>query len=374
MLNQRGGLAYITQNNLYTSLAGKAVRQHLQEKQCIRRIVDFGHHKVFGRASAYTCLIFLGKRPRKAFEYTSLKKPDAKTLRHLEFTHIPYSGLKPDKWRLAKRPHLENLNAIESTGTPLGTLTSIKVGFATLKDVVFLVHKKDDQYCVACPLSQDAHLVELPLTRPAAKVAALQGAEDLYNNTLRVIFPYEVVGGKYQPMSEERLKRSFPRAFSYLGHYRHLLGARDKGRKAYAAWYAWGRTQGMEAKGPKLLTKTFSKCPHFILDRSDQLFCNGYGIFLRKDSLFSAGLPIEVLERILNSTVMHYYAKLTSFQIEGNYQCYQKNFIERMGIPTMTDKQMQELMGLPPSEANQYVEEIYGLSRAEIESVCGPHT
>ena len=247
----------------------------------------------------------------------------------------------------------------------------IRVGFATLKDIVFLVNKSDDHYCIANPSSQRAHLVELCLTQPAAKIASLHGAEDLDNNTLRVIFPYEKVNGKYEPIPEKTLKNVFPKAYDYLNDYRHLLSSRDKGKRIFEPWYSWGRTQGMEAKGPKLLTKTFSKHPQFILDKSDQLYCNGYGVCLREETLFSSELTIEVLEKILNSTVMHYYTKLTSFQIEGDYQCYQKNFIERIGIPSFTTTELQELIELPQEEANQFLEGIYQIDRKDIERVCG---
>ena len=170
----------------------------------------------------------------------------------------------------------------------------------------------------------------------------------------------------------DQIKAQFPKAHAYLWKHRNLLKSRDKGKKNYEGWYAWGRTQGMEAKGPKLLTKTFSKFPQFMLDRSDQLFCNGYAVSIRDDSLFRGELTIEVLEKMLNSRIMHYYAKLTSFQIEGDYQCYQKNFIERIGIVGMTEKEMTEFVELPRIDANEYLEGLYKLNSKDIENVCGP--
>ena len=372
LLTPEGCLAIITQNNLYTSLAGKGVRQYLQDKQCIRRIIDFGHYKVFKKASAYTCLIFLGTEKKNSFEFDTLKQVCANNLKKATFSEIPFSDLKADKWRLAKGNHLENLKIIETTGKPLGVVASIKVGFATLKDAVFLVHRRDNQYCTANPLNQDTHLVELGLTRPAVKIAALNGTEDLDQNDLRIIFPYQKIKGKYHLIPEKEIKGQFPQAYAYLWKHRNLLKSRDKGKKNYEGWYAWGRTQGMEAKGPKLLTKTFSKFPQFMLDRSNQLFCNGYAVSIRDDSLFSGELTIEVLEKMLNSRIMHYYAKLTSFQIEGDYQCYQKNFIERIGIVGMTEKEMTEFVELPRIDANEYLEGLYNLNSKDIERVCGP--
>ncbi len=108
-----------------------------------------------------------------------------------------------------------------------------------------------------------------------------------------------------------------------------------------------------------------------MLDRSDQLFCNGYAVSVRGDSLFRGELTIEVLEKVLNSRVMYYYAKLTSFQIEGDYQCYQKNFIQQMGIIDMTEKEMTKFVELPKFDANEYLEGLYGLKSEDIEEVCG---
>ena len=73
---------------------------------------------------------------------------------------------------------------------------------------------------------------------------------------------------------------------------------------------------------PRLLASS----PNLCSTGCDQLFCNGYAVSIRDDSLFSSKLTIEVLEKVLNSRMMNYYAKLTSFQIEGDYQCYSEEF------------------------------------------------
>ncbi len=370
LLSPQGCLAVITQNNLYTSFAGNGVRRYLQDKQCIQRIVDFGHYRVFKQANAYTCLVFLGTDKKTRFEFGRIEKVCVDNLRNAVFSEISFSGLRADKWRLAKDNHLKNLKIIESIGKPLGTIASIKVGFATLKDAIFLVRRKDDHYCNTRPLDGKTYMVEIGFTRPAVKVASLNRVEDLERNDLRVIFPYKKVREKYCLIPEEDIKEHFPQGYSYMQKCRNFLNSRDKGKKRYEGWYAWGRTQGMEAKGPKLLTKTFSRSPQFMLDRSDQLFCNGYSVSITDDSLFRDKLTIEVLEKITNSRIMYYYAKLTSFQIEGDYQCYQKNFIERIGIVDMTEREMTTLIELPKSESDEYLEDLYGINSKEIEEIC----
>ena len=151
---------------------------------------------------------------------------------------------------------------------------------------------------------------------------------------------------------------------------RSLLDKRSKGKLKVFPWYLWGRTQSLEAPGPKLLTKTFSKRPNFILDPTDSLFCNGYSIKPRLSDLYSNKININLLKKILNSDIMLYYTKLTSFQIEGNYQCYQKNFIERFGMPILNDKDAERIMKAKNIELTRLLANIYEIKVVDINRIC----
>ena len=52
---------------------------------------------------------------------------------------------------------------------------------------------------------------------------------------------------------------------------------------------------------------------------------------------------VDALLKILNSYIMHYYVSKTSVSIEGNYPCYQKNFIEKFSIPYFNKDEIQFL-------------------------------
>jgi hypothetical protein len=69
---------------------------------------------------------------------------------------------------------------------------------------------------------------------------------------------------------------------------------------------------------------------------------------------------------------MHYYAKLTAFQIDGDFQCYQKNFIERFGIPSLSSGQQQQLVDADRETADALLSDIYGLTREDIDEILGP--
>ena len=52
--------------------------------------------------------------------------------------------------------------------------------------------------------------------------------------------------------------------------------------------------------------------------------------------------------------------KLTSFEIAGDYQCYQKNFIENFCIPKINLKLQKELV--ENDEVNRFISDYYQLT------------
>ena len=352
-LSNSGVLGYITQNNIYTSLAGRGVRDFLQRHKSVHSIVDFGHKKVFPESSAYTCLVFLDKAPRERLHFYRCTEPEKRldTLRSADFHHIAIGGLKKEKWRLAPPHHLRNIEQIETIGTPLGKLADIHVGFATLRDSVFLINGEFDQG------------IESRITRSAIKIAEFADENELRWNRVRVIQPYRKIGRKWLPIEEDELRGKYPNAYARLKLHQDALLKRDKGKNLPHRFYEWGRTQGMEAPGPKLLTKTFNRGPNFLLDETDSLFCNGYSVTPKESgNMFRAPIDIRILQRILNSWVMDYYARLTSFQIGGDYQCFQKNFIERFSIPDISPEAADSLIGLNGETLQEYICELFAIS------------
>ena len=358
LLSSSGALGYITQNNIYTSLAGEKVREFLQQHRSIHTIVDFGHKKIFPTVSAYTCLIFLDKVPQERMRFRRCYEPDVElpALRSSDFHDIQIKLLSKKKWRLAAPHHLRNLQHLESNGTPLGNLANIRVGFATLRDRVFLI-------------DGNSRLLDIEpdITTPAIKVADFSSEEELRHNRARVIQPYQKIKNKWIPIEEKTFQQLYPNAYAHLKAHQAELSKRDKGRGNQRRFYEWGRSQCMEASGPKLLTKTFNRGPNFLLDETDSLFCNGYSVKPRADySLFAPRIDIKILQKILNSWVMDYYTRLTSFQIEGGYQCFQKNFIERFCIPNMPHDCADNILNLNGIALQKYVCDFFGLSIDEI--------
>lgn len=347
LLSKNGVLGYITQNNFFTSLAAKNIREHLQETKSLHTIVDFLHSKVFENASAYTCLIFLTNEMIDEFNFTWALNP-VETLEKTTFTKIRVDSLDSKKWRLAPSPHLENIHKLESINKKLGDITDIRVGFATLKDTVFL-------------LNNDADIdIEDAITVSAVKIAELTDETCIDNKARKIIFPYKKINGKFIAYDEDEMKNKFPKAYEYLLSKKEILETRSSGKQPLKYFYEWGRTQSMEAPSNKLLTKTFSGRPNFILDKTNSLFCNGYAVKAKLE------IDVLILQKILNSKVMDYYSKLTSFQLNGNYQCFQKNFIELFNIPELTSKDIEYIEKNNGDTLDKYLCALYELEYNDV--------
>lgn len=131
----------------------------------------------------------------------------------------------------------------------------------------------------------------------------------------------------------------------------------------------YGRSQGLNRFGVRIYTPTFSLKPRFLLDKThDGFFTNGYGLYFKQETgVFTNPLSLEenadVLLKIINSSLMDYYVLKTSVAIEGGYPCYQKNFIERFTIPTLTFEQIEELRNMQDSNSiDEYLCKLYQIN------------
>lgn len=364
LLSKNGRLGFITPNNYFTSLAGEAVRSFFHQKKCVTRIIDFTHKKVFD-AQTYTALTFLNKQDNEVILFDRIKE-NYSPQNFLEIVNGSPNYLKElnkKKWRLLKTEEQNNIRNIENIGTSINKLFEISVGIATLKDDVFFVDISNiNNGNIIKTTEKGVFKIEEEITKPVYKISDFKTQEDLEQNTRRIICPYKIKGNTATPILEDEFKKRFPNCYAYLLSEKETLLSRDKGKVKFEPFYVWGRTQGLTKTGKKILNPTFSQFPRFLLAKEeDSYFTNGYGIFFRENindnSLFKDLINpiskienIDIVQKILNSIVMHYYVSKTSVSIEGGYPCYQKNFIENFTIPNFSTEEIEKLRLLKQQE------------------------
>lgn len=353
-LHSEGILSFIIPNNFLTIKSALELREFLQAHKFIYRILDFGDNMVFKPVRTYNCIIQLGRQSKDTFEYYVLPKTeDIKTsISNLSFSNMEIASLDKNGWKLVDEKTHRNLRRIESQFISIKEF--IRTGIATLRDEVYLVEKDEKGFYKT--IGTQKHYIESSLVKTIYKVPDLKAHDSIEDAKRYIIFPYIKSKVGYTLIAENDFATNFPKTYSCLLEYRSELAARDKGKGASQGWYAYGRTQGLNKYGRKLLFPTFANKPKFLyVNDEDALFCNGYAVF--ENDYYD----LDVLSKILNSDLMDYYVSNTSYSIEGGYYCYQKKYVERFSLPLLSEDNIAFIRKASKDELNEFLWKLYAL-------------
>lgn len=357
-LKPGGILGYITVNNFYRSLNGRAFRAYMSEHRYNLQMVDFGSEQVFKGRSTYTCICLISKIEGNIV-YCKKNSHELNSLSAEEFIRIEYRNLNDFAgWTLCNTVTTNNIRKIESIGTPLGKLFDIKNGFATLKNDIYLFTPiRETKKYFYIKFNNTEIKIEKDICRKAIKPNILKNESDIDNYLEYIIFPYTIDAcNKAVLIDEEIMKEKYPYALEYLRLHTKELKNRDKESRTYASWYAYGRTQALNIIGKKLLFPYLADKPYFVLTEDETLlFYNGYAI------VSESSRKLRVLRRILQSSVFWYYIKHTSKPYGGNYFALAKNYVKNFGIPKLTEAEEDIILNLDERDLDPYIENLYGV-------------
>lgn len=357
-LRPNGILGYITVNNFYRSLNGRAFRAYMSEHRYKLQMVDFGSEQVFRGRSTYTCICIIS-RSEGSIGYCKKKSHDLDKISLSDFIHIEYQNLDNFLgWTLCDAATTRNIKIIESIGNPLGKLFDIKNGFATLKNEVYLLTpiRETKKYFIINDNGVE-YKIEKSICRKAVKPNILKEEADIDKELEYIIFPYRISpDNKVSLIDEDRMRIDYPYALYYLKQKIEVLKTRDKESRIYASWYAFGRTQALNIMGKKLLFPYLADKPYFVFTEDESLlFYNGYAI------VSASSRKLNVLRRILQSSVFWYYIKHTSKPYGGNYFALAKNYVKNFGIPQLSKTEEDVILSLKEEDIDLYIENLYGV-------------
>ena len=358
-LNDNGVLGYITVNNFYRSVNGRAFRTYVSYYGYDFKIIDFGAEQVFKGRSTYTCICIISKNVGDVKYIKTLSSSLSKIVES-DYTILPYNMLdNHDGWLLQSLDVASNIKRIEGCGKPLGKVFNIKNGFATLKNEVYVLNvvKQDQDYYYTQTKKGEVFKIEKLICRDVIKPNTLKNEIELNEKIEKLIFPYTSSSQGLEIIPEEKLKNEFPMAYEYLLAHMETLKKRDKGAREYDAWYAFGRTQALNISGYKLLFPYIADAPYFVIsDNKDLLFYNGYALVsddLRK---------LKIAQKILQSNVFWYYIKNSSKPYGGDYYALAKNYVKDFGYISLTKEEEEVLLKFETTDAiNKFIEDKYSI-------------
>ncbi|PQJ72915.1 HsdM family class I SAM-dependent methyltransferase [Polaribacter butkevichii] len=334
-LSPNGVLGYITVNSFFKSINGRALRKYISNKKLSFKIVDFGGEQIFEAYNTYTCLCFIQNDTSNGIYY---KRKESKSLFEInenDFYFIEYESIDDwNGWNLVDNEYAERLiSIIENTGIHFFDKYQTRNGIATLKNKVFKFTpvREDNEYYYRKEKGEEEVRIERGICRSIINSNSIESQESLLANREVIIFPYYYTNEIRNVIEEDDFRINFPSAYSYLESNRSLLSKRDKGKRDYEAWYAYGRTQSLDIKGLKLFFPHITDSPNFVITEDrDLLFYNGLAAFSEDIN------ELRILKSILETDIFWFYISQTSKYYISNHRSISKNYIKKFGIPKFT--------------------------------------
>ena len=390
-LRSTGVLGYITVNTFIKSVNGRHLRDYFFRNQFGLTIIDFGGEQVFKGRTTYTCICLIERKPSANVKYYLTESKYLQKISEDNYLQIPYRSLTHKKgWNLSDGPVSVALNCLRNSGKQLTDLIDIKGGFATLKNSVFVFkpHEITSRYYVIKSKDGRLYNIEKELCRNAIKAGGLKKEEDLESLMEKIIFPYYdvqspvtlfendervkenyklgVVSKSPAVMSEDFLSKKYPSAYAYLQDCKGILATRDKGAGEYDAWYAFGRSQGLNTQGYRLLFPHISDRPYFVYTEERLLFYSGFSIVSWDKSI------LRLLQKILSSDVFWFFVKHSSKPYAGNFYGLGKNFIRDFTIPDLSATEKHFILNCEDSiKLNRWLMKKYNIPSASVPFISG---
>lgn len=323
LLSEWGKCGLITPNTFFYSETAKALRTYFAKHQNIISITNYGDIQLFGNATTYSAICIFGKHKRENFTFEQAQGITDFLERSIDFSEIKHEKI----WRLT----VENpsISSIPSTKTKLKDICKIHVGVTTLCDKAYIFQaqsiENEKDIVLADTKLKGQIKIESAILKPIVKASKLKNTSEKI--TEYILFPYQKnEQGKHQIIPEERLKTAFPFAYQYLLSVKGELDKRDNGKPNSVAWYAFGRSQGLDTSfGKKILFSPMNQKPNFILyEHEESTFYSGYCIKYEGD--------YQWLMSELNSERLASFMAVSSRDFRGGWKAYNKRALEEFEI------------------------------------------
>lgn len=341
LLNETGSLGFITPNTYVQSINGRSLRNYLKCNSYNLNILDFRDSQIFEKVTSYTCITIVNKSKTDGLiKYSRILNSD-QINQHIETCYSMSSFDSNAPWRMCDAVTDENIKKIENAGTPLSNW-KIRNGIATLKNDLFIFSPIDeDSHCFKRSYKGKEYLIEKDCCKKIVKPNTIKNEFELEEKIEFAIYPYVVKDGKIDVIKEDLFKKEYPNAYAFLNDNKAELESRDKGKGDYPVWYAYGRTQGLNNQGYKLLIPYMSEEAIAVLSLDPELlFYCGYAIISNSID------ELKLLRLFLKSKVFWYYICKTSKPYAKGYMALAKNYIVDFSIPELSESEKEELFSI----------------------------
>nr|WP_300837415.1 N-6 DNA methylase [uncultured Acetatifactor sp.] len=356
LLKTNGILGYISPNTFLQSINGRGLRNYIRDEKVSVRIINFKGVQKFQGITSYTCVVLLRMDGKCNMKYALNSDGCLKECQYTNYDISTY--MDNQEWRFGNSDVDKLIYKIEHQPQKLDDY-GIRNGLATLcNDLFFFTSYKEDARYFYRTYNNKRYKIEKQVCIDVAKPNIMRSEIDLVRKGEKAIFPYE--NGAVIP--EVKMQTEYPCTYGFLKEYKDRLNSRDKGKTDnYPAWYAYGRTQGMNNKGLKVLVPYMADRGVAIMSENENLlFYCGYAVFAKDER------TLLLLKHFIESDVFWFYIRMTSKPYSKGFMALAKNYIKNFGIPNLSDAEEEAILSLPAKEREEFIADLYKLDYKDV--------
>ena len=240
LLNDRGQMGFILPNKFFSTDYGEALRQSINDRKALVKVVDFGHAQVFENATIYTCLLFLTGKPSKSISYAKVPSPPELVTNSFPMQKIESDTFTSKPWTFAIGTEKRLVKKITKKSLQLGDLPSrIGRGSSSGSDDIFLLRREGESL-----ITRQGDYIDIETDIMRVPIHAKNFGRYSFGSKSEgvIIFPYDVTANGYELKPEYKMKQDFPKAYRYLVSKKKKLET----RKQFKDWYGFSAPRNLD--------------------------------------------------------------------------------------------------------------------------------
>ncbi|MBD3616713.1 MAG: N-6 DNA methylase [Gracilimonas sp.] len=331
LINKNGQVSFILPHKFLISEFGEGIREFLAEQNAVSSLLHFEEHLVF-EVTTYTCIINFDKKKHKDLKFAYVEPQEI--INPFVFEEMSQKNLSGKKWNLMGKIKANLFQKLaDQPYTAEDIFEKIFVGLQTSADKIYLIEGdiKGD-YVVGYSKSLDREVqIEKGLMKPQLKGQDVSKYCHL-KNIYYVIFPYILKGdGTSEPMTEDYIKKHFPKGYEYLKENEKDLRGRESGKMDKEGWFLYIYPKSLtEFEQPKIVSQEISKGTNMTFDNENMYHATTvYSFILNEPS----NEDYKYYLSILNSNLMWFYLTNTGTVLRGGYFRFKTKYLYPFPLP-----------------------------------------
>ena len=414
LLKENGLLGFIIPNNWTTNSGASVLRNKIVTESTIRRLCDFGNHKVFERSGIQTMILILekSKREQYTFDYgrIALATPNINSAKSLlagdqtegllywrptliveerKDSFLVFEEIETEKI-LKKIRTKKNFALDKNTEIAQGIVPNPDV--VNAKNITKIPHEIRKQEKIE--VGDGVFVVENDFFRRLTKTER-KYIKPLYEPSR--VRPYDIGESRKKIIyiTKRNYKDDCPRIIEHLSRFKDIMAERRENKEKKLQYYHlhWGRAEEVFSQGPKILSVRKCAKPTFVYTEKEAFVMMAFNV------IRSNRIDLKYLTAMLNSRLIAFWLRHRG-KMQGLQYQVDKEPLLNIPLVDTDDKAVKrkivkcvdELLQLYPrlkaasfmersnvensilyleNEINKLVYRLYGLTDAEIAVVEG---